>query len=321
MKQSDIKNSFDMISPNKEKKQNLYEKTIKLSKTKKAQGKAFYLKRAIPVMAIVLVAVIGINLYDNYMPKQSPLEDSDLLLTEAEVMDIASITDQFTLQDKTYIIDASTLSKFGFPLQADKADVGEKIATISKAADISLIGCDVYEYIPADALAVVAVKIERDYELFVFSSFESYSNNQDENTIDYLKLYGINSSADIKSIDLEGGESIRDTENIEKFYEYYCVLENSSDAYFRALTEYEVPIPPVTEEKTIIITDENTTEYKYIMEPYEGSATYALANASIIRIHTYSGLFFEAPYYPNIGFISRHEISEEFSDFINSYIK
>lgn len=48
-----------------------------------------------------------------------------------------------------------------------------------------------YRYMPAGGEAVVAVKRETGYQLFRFFAFESYLNNQDEDTRDYLELYGI----------------------------------------------------------------------------------------------------------------------------------
>ncbi|SHI60447.1 hypothetical protein [Thermoclostridium caenicola] len=50
---------------------------------------------------------------------------------------------------------------------------------------------------------------------------------------------------------------------------------------------------------------------------YAGSAgTNALENPVTIRIYNRSGVYMETVYYPNIGFISRHEVNEAFAAFL-----
>lgn len=56
--------------------------------------------------------------------------------------------------------------------------------------------------------------------------------------------------------------------------------------------------------------------------PSPGSVgTNALANSATIRIYNLSGMYYDTEYYPNIGFISRYEITDEFAEFLASYIK
>lgn len=52
---------------------------------------------------------------------------------------------------------------------------------------------------------------------------------------------------------------------------------------------------------------------------YEGrSGTDALASSITIRIYNKNGVYFETVYYPNIGFISRHEVKDEFAAFLKN---
>jgi hypothetical protein len=46
----------------------------------------------------------------------------------------------------------------------------------------------------------------------------------------------------------------------------------------------------------------------------------ALENAITIRIFNKNGIYFDAVYYRNIGFMSRYEISEEFAAFISTML-
>ena len=47
----------------------------------------------------------------------------------------------------------------------------------------------------------------------------------------------------------------------------------------------------------------------------------ALANPITIRIYHKSGVYIDTVYYPAIGFISRYEISRDFAEFMDNYIK
>jgi hypothetical protein len=52
-----------------------------------------------------------------------------------------------------------------------------------------------------------------------------------------------------------------------------------------------------------------------------GSAWDALANPITVRIYHQSGVYFETIYYPNVGFMSRFEVSEGFAEFLGNYIE
>ena len=50
---------------------------------------------------------------------------------------------------------------------------------------------------------------------------------------------------------------------------------------------------------------------------YSGSVgSDALGNPITIRIYNRSGVYLETVYYPNMGFISRHEVNDEFAAFL-----
>ncbi|MDD2418466.1 MAG: hypothetical protein PHR24_04395 [Oscillospiraceae bacterium] len=51
-----------------------------------------------------------------------------------------------------------------------------------------------------------------------------------------------------------------------------------------------------------------------------GSARNALSDSVILRIYNNSGVYFEAPYYKNIGFISRHQVGPDFAEFLKGFI-
>lgn len=57
-----------------------------------------------------------------------------------------------------------------------------------------------------------------------------------------------------------------------------------------------------------------------IINPSQGSAGYALDGSVAIRIYNKNGVYFEAIYFKNIGFISRYEIAKDFATFIEYYI-
>lgn len=53
-------------------------------------------------------------------------------------------------------------------------------------------------------------------------------------------------------------------------------------------------------------------------EPSEGTIDNALFDAIIIRIYNQQGMPFETVYYPNMGFISRHQVSKELEVFLRN---
>lgn len=72
------------------------------------------------------------------------------------------------------------------------------------------------------------------------------------------------------------------------------------------------------EDPTIIIDKGEPDQWT---EPSQGSVGVALCNGVTIRIYNQQGMYFETIYYPNMGFISRHEVSEELEMFLSNILK
>lgn len=262
MKREDIKIVFDNIEPDMSAKERMLENVLNHSKNKKENAMLpFNFRKAIPALVLAVVFAGGILAYGlkgiffNHGPRNdgSP-QTADMIGEDAasgrEDM-AAPMLNQFQIDDRQYILTSDYVQEFGFPAVIDDKDIGQKIATIEKSPDKSLIGCEVFRYIPAGSEAVVAVKRNNEYVLFRFFTFESYINNQDEDAIEYLKLYGIEGPEDISKIrfivydeksKLEGYTNVRgeitDRNEIANFYNFYSVLKNSSDKYFEKLFGY-----------------------------------------------------------------------------------
>lgn len=323
---------------------------------------------------IITAGVMGTRLLSD-----SRAEDSNLLSRDS--IAIAVIKDQFKISNRNYnILSEEQKKEYGFSGTISASDIGPRITTISTSVDADLIGLEVYKYLPADGEAVVTVKKDNEYKLYKFLSFDSYNNNQDEDVISYLELYGINSAEDIAKIQFIGHSDkakiegrldiiseITDKGTIAEFYNYYSVIKNSSDAYFDKLFNYkgsnneskdtapelkELP-PDYVERKKVNLpvdkskagdihyaedslsagetkTSDTTTEdigsdtsfdkgEKREVTGSTGTAGNALNNSLAIRIYNQKGVYLEAEYYPNIGFISRHEVNKDFASFLKNY--
>ncbi|MGI6280287.1 MAG: hypothetical protein ACOYJS_07000, partial [Acutalibacteraceae bacterium] len=287
---------------------------------------------------------------------------------------IAPRINEFQIDDKHYIILSENYkADFGFPKNISESDIGEKITTITTSVDKSLIGCDVYFYKPAGSQAVVAVKKADEYTLYKFLAFESYNNNKDKDAADYLNLYGIKTAADIAKIQFIGHTDVAklngkldmisemtNRADIEKFYNFYSVIKDSSDEYFDKLYNFRKDFDRGSNSGTVT-TDEIPPDYlpqnaadtpitkddgnvgsaekhatKEVTEPKPatsgaidmgetsvgGSAgAGALADSVTVRIYNKNGVYYEAEYYPNIGFISRHKVNNDFAEFLKNFIK
>ncbi|UZW13475.1 hypothetical protein OSC52_16765 [Clostridium pasteurianum] len=140
---------------------------------------------------------------------------------------------------------------------------------------------------------------------------------------------------------------ITDRNKITKFYNYYSPIKNSSKDYFNKLFDYK-DVNKHTEiinnkaktlspdykdnsssDNTAISSSQSRSnadngEVKDVPSSTpgsEGAAANALSNSVTIRIYNNSGVYSDSEYYPNIGFISRHEVSDEFEKFLKDYIK
>ncbi|QNO14208.1 hypothetical protein HYG86_05190 [Alkalicella caledoniensis] len=407
MRKEDIKKSFDGIEPNSISTQRMLNKV--LNHADKKQKKSFIstmnLKKIIPAAAMICVLTVGVLNYDLFLNKPSSGAETDRLTGDDFAReDMADIMrDQFKIEDRTYMLLTQWhKEQFNLPNTIKESDIGENITTITSSIDESLIGLDIYGYIPAGGEAIVAVKRDGVYELFMFLNFDSYINNKDEDVATYLKLYGINSPADISKIQFIGyseeaklrgvpstkGE-ISDTDGITTFYNFYSVMKDASDKYFDKLYNYRIDqtktkprtpseprqLPPdygkpqdeapdssvsTDHEEAVntlpIGTDEakppvdlgpskdardsqgriidkgddsqangedrgqSKGEQGQSTEPSVGNVGDALFNSVSIRIYNQKGIYFEAQYYPNLGFISRHEVSAEFAAFLDRFV-
>ncbi len=401
MKKEELKASFDRIKPDEAAKKRMLDNILNQYERKKGFFMPLNLKRAIPALAVIVVMAGGLLTYNHIMKDRhftTPYEynstgTNDMIREDA----VAPIVNQFRIDKRHYILLSEDLREdFGLPELVDSNDIGEKIAEIENSPDTSLVGCEVYRYVPAGGEAVVAVKRDNEYQLFRFFTFESYINNQDEDAAEYLKLYGINGAGDISKIrfithseqgKLQGYEDIAaeitDRDDIAAFYSYYSVLKNSSDRYFDSLfnfrgtnenspgivadpalpgavepdmtapdrtgygtellpdtapeqTEPAYDLPLIADDGSNVssadtpvssgvssartgMTDMGGTGAGYV-PPSMGSAGDALANPVTIRIYNQNGIYYDSPYYRNIGFISRYEVNEEFREFIAGYL-
>lgn len=263
MKREDIKNVFDKIEPDISAKERMLENILNHSAKRKENARlSFNFRKAVPALALTAVFAVGILTYglkgvffsngfqgDARTETAQDMIGPDSSLAREDM--VAPLLNQFQIVGRHYILMSDYAREFGFPDAISDQDIGPKLATIENSPDKSLVGCEVYSYLPAGCEAVVAVKRNNAYELFRFFTFESYNNNQDEDAIEYLKLYGINSPEDIAKIQfivysekskLEGTSNTRseitDRNEIAEFYNYYSVLKNSSDRYFEKLFGY-----------------------------------------------------------------------------------
>jgi hypothetical protein len=265
MKKEDLKISFDQIKPSESAKKRMLDNILSHSDRKKGTFMTlFNFKKAIPALALVTVIAGGLlaysmlgensfmlrenNHYDSAPEYNSVTDDVGSGREDA----VAPLLDQFQIDDRHYMLLFDDLRvDYGLPATVSENDIGEKITDITVSPDKNMIGSEVYSYIPAGGEAIVAVKKDNGYQLFRFFTFESYNNNQDEDSVEYLKLYGINKADDIAKIQfighseqskLEGrtdilGE-ITNRDEIARFYGFYSVLKNSSNKYFDRLFNY-----------------------------------------------------------------------------------
>ena len=257
MKKEDLKNSFDLIKPDETARKRMLD-NIMQNAGKKNESRRIYYMRAIPAFAMVAVVAAGVLMHgtlwkNNELP---PGNVPGVMTDQAAGMGredaAAPLLDQFRIDDRHYILLTDEMrNEFGLPAMIKDSDIGEKIADITVSPDESLIGSEVFRYVPAGCDAVVAVKCNDSYRLFRFFVFESYNNNQDEDAAEYLELFGINSADDIAKVvfighseqsKLQGVTDIRgvltDREAIAAFYGFYSVLKNNSDKYFDRLFNY-----------------------------------------------------------------------------------
>lgn len=371
MKKDDITKSFDQLQPDKTTVQRMLNNILHTDDNRKERRymRGRYFGKIIPAAALALVLVGGSLTY-HFIQKSSGNSyrnsESDIDSSVGED-NVARVENQFQIDDKYYTL-LTDEQREAFGLSADISDeeIGELIVTITKSVDDKLLGRDVYEYLPAGGRVVVAVSIDNEYKLFKFYSFESYIQNEDEDADVYLKLYGINGASDIDRIEFiriseqgklkgynDASGIVEDSEGVERFYNYYSVLKNSSKEYFNQLfnnsgmdkggSDAAYPDTPVSSDAgdAVVIVDKIGNEGKDLdkdtassdtstepktgagksssIEGSQGSIGNALDDAVFIRIYNKQGIYMETIYYPNIGFISRYKVNQEFADFLKTY--
>ena len=99
--------------------------------------------------------------------------------------------------------------------------------------------------------------------------------------------------------------------------------ESMDSSYERHVDKPAEPVPSNYSQAQDISQDMMDTSETAIASvvPSESLAGNALAEPVTIRIGNQNGVYFESTYFRNIGFISRYEITAEFADFIENYIK
>lgn len=310
MKEDELKKSFESLKPSYGAKQRMLENALNNSNDK-TPSMFIYTKRAIPLLILVLVLGGTLTFYN--LNKKGYVND-DFLIED----NIARVTNQFKIENKTYnILSESEKAEFKFPNTINDSDIGDKLTTISTSVDETLIGKAVYRYFPAGCDGIVAVKVDNKYKLFKFFWFDSYINNKDEDTKAYLELYGINKGEDISKVQfIRNGNSvineITDKSRILEFYDYYSIIPDSSDKYFNKLFNYKKSKEQVEPE---------VKDVPSSIPGSEGFVGDALGNSVTIRIYNQKGVYFNSEYYPNISFISRHEVNEDFKRFLDEYVK
>jgi hypothetical protein len=253
VRREDLKRSFDRIEPDKTAQKRMLNNI--LSHSGKEKKMAFNIRKAVPALGLAVVIAGSLLAYDMMAGKNEipvPNYGIDNIADGREDM-VAPLLNQFQMGNRHYIFLSDDLrAEYGFPQQINENDTGDKLTTITTSVDPSLVGSEVYSYKPAGGEAIVAVKNDNEFRLFKFFTFESYNNNQDEDAVEYLKLYGINQAEDIAKVQfivhteqskIEGKLGIRgeltEREGIAQFYKYFSVLKNSSDKYFDRLFNFK----------------------------------------------------------------------------------
>ncbi len=307
----------------------------------KAPRKRNWMKYSAAAACLCLAVLVSIfslpHLFDNRVPNSPNIPE-----------DAIALDPRIGFDNKQYVpLSRELLKEYGFEETVSQSQIGAKLGTVTEGNDT---GKEVYAYIPAGSDAVVAMKDGDSYKLYSFLNFKSYENNQDEDMIEYLKVYGIHAYTDIKKVTIGGREL--EPDEIETFYNYFSALKNSSDAYFDSLfngkdssknvapdiapnidpslapdsgNQTNMPVidepqvPPVSNEVTI---NEQASDTPGAVPGSSGSmGSDALSNSHSIVVYGQNGLSFEMKYYPDIEFISRHKVDSDFQVFLKEHLE
>lgn len=212
------------------------------------------------------------------------------------------------------------------PLILSPEEVGGLLGRVEEGADRTLDGCPIYEYLPVGCEALVAVQRDGVYQLFRFSGFLSYRDNRDEDMSAYLELYGVTGPESLRRVEFytypdpfstkKVGE-LTDSQALARFYGLFSQLTASSEAYFKALGISHAPAAEGASQEGQAVQSDTVAgqrESGAASSPaYEGTAASALSDSVKLRLVGTNGLVWETEYYPHIGFISRHKVSDGFA--------
>ena len=379
MTKQEFTESIKQICPDKETKERMLQQILRSPPPMPQPQRSFHKwNKWLPAAAAALVVLVlgvyalfrdgfhsGVDTAGSYTNATS---SAGAVTSDAEI----AVVHQFQWDGKIYM--AMDEANGQFPSPAASKDIGALIDTIPEDASPALQGCAIYEYIPAQCEAVVAVLQNGSYHLYVFSNFSKYENNSDEDASAYLALYGVKSADDILSLQFEHYPTatssellatVENREDIETFYGYFSQLQNSSELYFQRLgidisPSRDLSIPdsavstgnggweyddgstvtyyppsvntssaagsaegfsPVPSSKSSVNTSHESIASSGAASSTASSSgngtTGLLADMITVRIIFQNGLSMELPYYPHMGFLSRFEMGEDFTQFLD----
>lgn len=169
-------------------------------------------------------------------------------VSNSSSIESAQVTDEFVWDGKTYCA-ASNSFDGNLPAVVSSQEAGPQLGVIQSSADVSLIGCPIFQYAPLGCDAVLIVQRNSRYEVFTFHTFQAYEQNSDVDAQEYLSLYGIQGADGIVKVELltpEGAllHTFASPEEIQQFYGEYAALKDSSEEYFAALDITHSPSEP-----------------------------------------------------------------------------
>lgn len=343
MKNEKIYRSFENISPTQEQKDKMFENII-LADKKPSNIK---IKRILPISAAAAIIMVTVLVMPDFTSEDSfssqsneartetasaqmeadrVATDSDMIIFNGQGVNegfagesIESKTDIATainyslnFENRVYgVLAPDTMMQYGLDSSKIHEDIGEYLGT----ANINAKSVGIYSSNSISNQAVIIAQSDNSAEYYSFHNFSSYENNEDENALEYLKIYGVESADDIAKIEIvnysdafsQNSKALSKTE-IETFYGFFKELTNSSSEYFYALSNYPSSPPP---DNTPIIGEDGSV----YTPAYEGNK--ALHNSVCVIITFDNNITREFWYYPNIQFLSRYKVSDSFSKFID----
>ena len=320
-------NSLDRITPDEKTVSRIWDTILHASAPaapKKAERRVQKWVAAAALFCILVGGALYLGNAAGLLPTPST-ENS--FVSNSSSIESAQVTDEFVWDGKTYCA-ASNSFDGNLPAVVSSQEAGPQLGVIQSSADVSLIGCPIFQYAPLGCDAVLIVQRNSRYEVFTFHTFQAYEQNSDVDAQEYLSLYGIQGADGIVKVELltpEGAllHTFASPEEIQQFYGEYAALKDSSEEYFASLDITHSPSEPGD---SIIYKIADSTAPQELDPDADtrtspGSpGTNALANSIQIRIHAVNGLYYDTPYYPNIQFLSRYRVSDSFAAMLELYL-